>query len=98
MPWIRADDVFAAADAEEEALQPSPWLQRRRGPMRKPDEHLMTKRNASLSPEERLSLNAVKIRETEQALAGAGPDEVFGLKKSLAMFRAKRSILLNGHR
>jgi len=45
-----------------------------------------------------LSLNAVKIRETEQALAGAGPDEVFGLKKSLAMFRAKRSILLNGHR
>jgi hypothetical protein len=38
MAWLRADDVFAAADAEDDALNPAPWLERREGPMRKPDE------------------------------------------------------------
>jgi hypothetical protein len=34
MPWVSAESLFADQDQEEAALQPSPWLYRRNGPMR----------------------------------------------------------------
>jgi hypothetical protein len=99
LPWVPADLVFAAQDAEEEALRAAPWLHRRQGPLRKPDELLKTKRHTKLSREERLQLNAARIRETEQAITDAGPDaEVHRLRQRLAAYKGQRAVLLNGRR
>jgi hypothetical protein len=96
MPWLSADDVFEAQDREDEASQPSPWLHRRRGPLRKPDEG---KYEIRAGLDERVQLVATKIREAEEALAAAGPDaDLSQRRKRLAQFRTKCAILLHGRR
>jgi hypothetical protein len=95
MPWIRADDVFAAADAEEEALQPSPWLHRRRGPLRAKDEGQIRfkKPRVKLSLDDRLRLNQARIREAEQALVAAPNANLLQLQRSLRGYRAYAVVL-----
>jgi hypothetical protein len=95
LPWVSADDVFAAQDAEEEALRAAPWLLRGRGPLRKPEEGGFNTRIRKLTVEERLRLNAASIRESEQAIREAGPDaDVFQLNCRLRAFRGARVKLL----
>jgi hypothetical protein len=88
MAWLRADDVFAAADAEADALNPDPWLQRREGPMRKPDEGRIQARLRRPDLENRLRGLAMKIQETICALDKAGPADAPPLRRQFAAFRA----------
>jgi hypothetical protein len=53
LPWVSADDVFAAQDAEEDALRAAPWLLSGRGPLRKPEEGGFQTRVRKLTVEER---------------------------------------------
>lgn len=85
---MSADDVFAAADAEADALNPAPWLQRRDGPVRKPDEGRIQNGRADSDLENRLRTLAAKIRETICALDKAGPADAPHLRRQLAAFRA----------
>jgi hypothetical protein len=95
--WLRADDVFAAVDAEAYALNPAPWLERRNGAMRKPDEGV--KPGCGVADlEDRLRLNAAKICDTEQALADSGPAERRRLTQRLAALRTFRTRLLQSQR
>jgi hypothetical protein len=94
MAWLRADDVFEAADAEVEALSPAPWLGRREGPMRKPDEGRIKEGCGVADLEERLRHYAAKIAQTEQALADVGPAERRRLMQRLAALRTFRTRLL----
>lgn len=87
MPWVSANDLFAQADAEDEALHPAPWLQRREGPARKPDEGRIHPGRVG-SVEDRLRRLAVKIQETICALDKAGPTDAPHLRRQLAAFRA----------
>ncbi len=99
MPWYSADFVFAVNDAEEEALTASPWLHRRRGPLRKPSEDGRIKTRVKRSIGDRLRLNAARIAEAEQALAVAAPDaNLLRLERSLRGYRAYEVVLQNRRR
>ena len=100
MAWLRADDVFAAADREADALNPAPWLERRQGPLRKPDEgQIRIKKRHRVSPDERLRHLAAKIREAENALAHAEPDaDLWRLRCRVAGLRAYAVAIRNGRR
>jgi hypothetical protein len=98
---VSADDVFAAADAEADALNPAPWLHRRLGPLRAKDEGQIRfkKPRAQLSLDDRLRLNEARIRGAEQQLASAAPDaNVVQLQRSLRGFRAYEVVLQNRQR
>jgi hypothetical protein len=96
---VSADDVFAAADAEEQALRPAPWLERRHGAPRKPDEVLKTRKGRPGTREERIALNLARIRETEKSIADAEPDaDVHRLQQRLAAYKSARAVLLHGRR
>jgi hypothetical protein len=94
MAWLRADDVFAAADAEAYALNPAPWLDRREGPLRRPDEGRVKPGRGDSDLEDRLRLSAAKMADTKQALADAEPSERRRLTQRVAALRAFRARLL----
>ncbi len=94
MAWLRADDVFSAADAQADALNSAPWLHRRNGPLRKPDEGRIKDGCGVADLEDRLRDYAAKIAQTEQALADAGPTEQRRLRQRLAAFHTFRRRLL----
>ncbi len=98
MGWLAADDIFEEADAENEAMLPAPWIHRRIGPMRKPDEDNMRRRgpgSRTVSLEERLSRGAARIRAAEEAVAEAGPQvDVQLLRYRLSGQRAVHTTLL----
>ncbi len=63
MAWTSADVVFADQDREEDALRASPWLYKRDGPPRKPDEGeiRIEESRSKLSLDERMRLNATRV-------------------------------------
>jgi hypothetical protein len=81
-------------------LNPAPWLKRRQGPLRKPDEHLMkVKKGRPTNREEKVALNLDRIRQVEREIAEAPPDaDMRRLRSRLAAYKGARSVLLNGHR
>jgi hypothetical protein len=93
-----ANDLFAQADREDETLHPAPWLQRREGPPRKPDEGRIKTGCADSDLENRLRGLAARIQETVCAIERAGLADAPHLRRQLAAYRAHATKLQDRRR
>jgi hypothetical protein len=98
LAWVSADDLFADADAEEDALRPAPWLFRNPGPMRRKDEGAIKNGEGDADLDARILANATRIRVAEQALAQAPPADQLGLRLRLSAYRRHQEMLQDRRR